>query len=200
MLETAVYLGPARILAVSPSPLLPRGDEEGESAVRHHTPVYVQVALADDEIVRARLALAVPYYPVPGDEVLVIFQELPDAFVIGVLRGSGTTTLRVPGDLKLEAPCGEVSIVSGKKVKIRSGEALELAAPLATFRFRRLNLFLTTLVQRVNNAFTWATGLIQTRSRRLRQLADEGWLVRADRAHLKSSDNFHINGKTIHLG
>src|SRR5262245_56926379 len=120
MLETSVYLGPARVLA-------PAGK-----------PGYIQVALADDEVLWARLALAVPYSPALGDEVLLICQDLPAAYVIGVLRGGGTTTLRVSGDLKLEAPCGVISIAAGKKVKVRGVQAIELAAPRATFRFRRL--------------------------------------------------------------
>ena len=181
MLETAVYLGPARVVA-------PDGK-----------PGYVQVVLADDEVLRARLALAVPYSPVAGDEVLVICQEMPDAYVIGVLRGSGPITLRVPGDLKLEAPRGEISIIAGKSVKVRGAQAIELAAR-ATFRFNRLNVLVTTLVQRLANSFTWATGLVQSKSRRLRQVAEEGWLVRAGRAHVKTQDNIHINGKAIHLG
>jgi hypothetical protein len=182
MIETSVYLGPARVLAAPAKP------------------GYVRIALPDDEEIWARLAMAIPYSPVPGDEVLVVCQEMPDAYVIGVLQGHGTTTLRVPGDLRLEAPRGDVSILAGKGVKVRGNQALELAAPRATFRFRRLNLVVTTLVQRLNNLFTWATGLVQSKSRRLRQIADEGWLVRADRAHLKTAENIHINGKTIHLG
>src|SRR5262245_54816146 len=76
MFETAVFLGPARVLA-----------EDGKTG-------RVQVALPDGDEVWARLALAVPYHPAVGDEVLVICQEMPDAYVIGVLRGHGTTTLR----------------------------------------------------------------------------------------------------------
>ena len=182
MLETAIYLGPARVL---------------ERAGR---PGHIQVALADDEVLWARLALAAPYSPAPGDEVLVICQDMPEAYVIGVLRGSGSTTWRVPGDLKLEAPRGQVIIIAGKSVKLRSGEAMEIAAPRATFRFRRLNVLVTTMVERLTNLFTWATGLVQSKSRRLRQVTEEGWLVRANRAHIKTQDNIHINGKTVHLG
>jgi hypothetical protein len=182
MLDTSVYLGPARVLATATKP------------------GYVRVELANDDVLWARLALAVPYRPEPGDEVLVICQEPPDAFVIGVLEGCGTTTLSVPGDLRLEAPQGEVSIMAGMSVKVRSAQAIEMAAPRATFRFARLNMLVTTLVQRLANSFTWATGLMQSKSQRLRQLAEEGWLVRAGRAHVKTTDNIHINGKTIHLG
>ena len=182
IVETASYLGPALVLAGP--------DVTG----------YVQVSLPGNEIMQARLALALPYSPEPGDEVLVICHEPPQAYVIGLLEGRGTTTLRVPGDLRIEAPQGEVHISAGKAVHVRSGEALELTSPRATFRFDRLNMLVSTLVQRLTNAFSWATGLVQTKSRRMRMVADEGWLVRAGRAHVKTKENIHINGKTIHLG
>jgi hypothetical protein len=34
----------------------------------------------------------------------------------------------------------------------------------------------------------------------VRSIADEGWLMRAGHAHVKTTDNIHISGKTIHLG
>jgi hypothetical protein len=181
IVETAGYLGPARVLAA------------GESG-------YVQVAMAGDDVMWARMAMAVPYRPEPGDEVLVICNEPPHAYVIGVLHGHGTTTLRVPCDLRLEAPRGEVHIVAGKTIRMRSEVAMELGAPHGTFRFGRLNVLVTTLVQRLTNAFTWATGLVQAKSGRLRWIAEEGWFVRARRAHVRTTDNIHITGKTVHLG
>ena len=180
IVETAGYLGPARVLAA------------GE-------PGYVQVVISADDVVWARMAMAIPYKPEPGDEVLVICNA-PHAFVIGVLEGQGTTTLRVPCDLRLEAPQGDVHIVAGKTIRMRSEVAMDLSAPRATFRFARLNLLVTTLVQRLTNAFTWATGLVQSKSGRLRWIAEDGWFVRAGRAHVKTSDNIHVSGKTVHLG
>lgn len=182
MIATSVYLGPAR---VSGAP---------------GRPGFVQVELPDGIRVQARLALAVPYSPESGDEVLVVCQELPQVWVIGLLRGRGKTTLRVAGDLTIEAPHGAVNILAGKGIRMESEESIGLSAPRATLRFGRLNILVTTLVQRLVNSFVWASGLIQFKSRRLRQVSDEGWLVRSGRAHLKSKDNFHINGKTIHLG
>jgi hypothetical protein len=118
-----------------------------------------------------------------------------------VLEGVGTTTTwRVPKDLRLEAPAGEVQIVAGKGVRIHSDQSLDLKAPQATFRFGRLNMFVRTLVQRLTDAYTWATGLVQLKGRRMRSIADEGWLMRAGHAHVKTTHNVHIAGKTIHLG
>jgi hypothetical protein len=182
IVETAAYLGPARVLTAPARP------------------GYVKVTLRDDEAKWARLALALPYSPEPGDEILLICNDASDAYVIGVLNGRGTTTLRVPNDLRLEAPHGQVHIVAGKTVHLHSEESLDLSAPRGTLRFARLNVLVSTLVQRLGSAYTWATGLVQLKSRRMRWVADEGWLVRAGRAHVKTSDNIHINGKTIHLG
>jgi hypothetical protein len=182
MTETSLDLRPAQVMATA------------------GRPGYVQVALSDDETVWARLALAVPYSPEIGDEVLLIRGGPAQAYVIGVLRGRGATTLRVTGDLRLEAPHGSVRIAAAKSLRLQSGQAIDLTAPRATFRLDRLNVLVQTLVQRLSNSFTWAAGLVQSKSRRSRTVADEGWFVRAGRAHVKTKDNVHINGKTIHLG
>jgi hypothetical protein len=182
ILDTAAYLGPARVVA-------PAG-----------RPGFVQVALPDDDTVWARLALAVPYSPAEGDEVLVIRSDLDDTYVIGVLRGSGTTTLRVPGDLVIDAPNGSVRIMAGKSIALAATRAVEISGRRGTFRFERMSVIAASLVERVGNLFTWATGLIQSRSRRLRTLARESWLARAGRVHVKAEENVHVNGQTIHLG
>ena len=179
--ETTVYLGPASVLC---------GGSTGD----------VQVACPDGSVLWARMALALPYTPAAGDEVLLVHANGPQAYVIGVLRGQGSMTLRVPGDLKLQAPHGSVHIAAGRAVHIESEAALEFSAPRATLRFARLDMLVSTLVQRVNDAFTWATGLVQSRSRRVRWRAEEGLTVRAGRAHLKTQGNVRIDGKTVHLG
>ncbi len=180
--EAVEYLGPARVLGIS-----------GQSG-------YVQIARPDNRVMWARLAMAMPYSPERADEVLVISGNASEAYVIGLLDGQGVTTLRVANDLRLEAPNGCVHISAGRVIQMRSGESFDMSAPRGTLRFERMNLIAMTLVQRVNNAFTWATGLVQSKSRRLRLVADEGWLVRAGRAHLKTTENIHINGRTVHLG
>ena len=177
-----IHLGPAHVLSTAGKP------------------GYVQVALSEDEVAWAQLALAVPYSPAIGDEVLVIRHEKAQTYVIGLLRGSGTTTLRVPGDLKLDAPNGEVRITAAKAVRLRSQTDIEVVGKRIGFRAERVQLLAETFVQRVANAYLWVTGLFQTKSRRHRLITEEGWLVRAGRAHVKTSENIHINGKTIHLG
>src|SRR5208337_4251138 len=77
----------------------------------------VQLELPD-EFVWARVALAFPYQLVAGDSVLAIGQD-GEWYVIGVLHGSGPTTLTVPGDLKLQAR-GAIEMTASKGVCIKS--------------------------------------------------------------------------------
>ncbi|MFY9268383.1 MAG: DUF3540 domain-containing protein [Candidatus Manganitrophaceae bacterium] len=178
----SLYLGPAEVLSVS-----------GETDL-------VQVRLGTDETLWAKLALAVSYLPEPGDEVLVIRRESSEAYLIGVLKGRGTTTFRVPGDMTLHAPQGNIRLTAGKNVQIQSEDAVEIVARKATFRVKRLNVMATAVVEHIGNVYSWVTGLVQIKSRRMRTVTDESWLVRAGRGHVKTSGNMCINGKTIHLG
>jgi len=180
--ETALYLGPAEVLAATS-----KSD-------------FVEVQLLDGDRLRARLALAMPYTPSVGDEVLVICEQPPDAYIIGVLQGRGISTMQVPADLTLAAPNGTIRLEAGRSVRLLGAHSVEITSRKATIQATRLNLLATTLVQRLGSAFTWATGLLQFKSRRMRTVSAEGWLLRADRAHLKTSGNTSINGKTIHLG
>jgi hypothetical protein len=181
--EAVAYLGPARVLAAS------------------GRPDYIQIALLDrgQERLWARIAI-VPCELGEGDEVLVIRHQSAEAYVIGLLASAGATKLRVAKDLQIEAPKGEIRIVAGKGVLVHGGQWLEMNAPRATLRFARLNVLVKTLVQRLSDSYTWATGLVQLKGRRVRSIADEGWLLRSGHAHVKTTDNIHIAGKTVHLG
>lgn len=179
--ESGIHLGPGRVMAVE------------------DTPGWVRLEIADQGFCRARIAVAAPYSPAEGDEVLVLRQGEDVPYIVGVLEVAGRTCWRVPGDLDLQAN-GAIRIRAGTALKLEGAQNVEVAAPCATVRASRLNLLAATLVQRVGNLLTWASGLLQTRSERLRQVTKQGWFVRAGRGHIKTADNMSINGKTIHLG
>lgn len=143
--ETTTYFGPA--VAMGPA-------AEGR----------VRVRMPDGDVVSATMALAVPYVPAAGDELL-----LASTYVIGVIRSTGPATIRYAGDVRIESE-GTVTI-----------------------RARRL-------IERVADAFCWATGLFQVKARRVRSVATNELLMKSHRAHLKSDADFSINGRTIHLG
>ena len=182
MIQTANYLGSATVLNAG------------------MVPGYVEVLLPDGEGVSARLALAVPYQPSVGDEVLVIAKDSDHMFVIGVLKGTGSTTLKVPGDLNIEAPNGAITLSSSKRVNLKSKQVVETSAPRIVLRSERLDVLTRKIVQKVQNYYQWISELCQIKSRRFRIVVDEGFLVKAERVHLKSNSNCSIDGKTIHLG
>ncbi len=188
----AATLGPATVVAVLPQP------------------GWMEVLLPGGSRAQARMALAVPYQPVVGDELLIIGQgtgqdqeEQPDqqtVYAIGVLKGSGQTILRVPGDFAIDAPQGGITLSCAKPMRVKSRQRIDIASPRLNLRAVRLQLSAQRLVQRVANAYTWVRGLFQIKSRRCRTVADESFLVKTKRARMKSGGDFNINGKTIHLG
>lgn len=107
MLETAAYLGPARVLNV-----------EGKR---------VLLALPDGES-WAELAIPFSYEPAKGDLVLAA-----GPYVVGILQGTGKMTLTAPGDLEFRAPKGEIRFVA-PRVGIRTGR-LEVVARSVFERF-----------------------------------------------------------------
>lgn len=184
MITTGIgfYLGPGEMVTV--------GTHSGLCEVR----------LGTGEIKWARLALTSFYVPMSGDELLIASQDMGETYVIGVLRSGGVATLEVPGDLVLRAPQGSLRLEAADSVKISGVEAVEISTRKATFRMKRLNILATTIVERIANVYTWATGLVQVKGARMRTVAEDGWFVRAGRGHVKTIGNLNISGKTIHLG
>ena len=86
------FLGPAEVVEVG-------------------SPTDVRVRLPDGAIATARLALAFTYEPRPADVLLVIGN--PDGhYVIGVLHGTGKTTMAVAGDVEVRVVGTEFNVTS----------------------------------------------------------------------------------------
>jgi hypothetical protein len=158
MIDTSTYLGEATVTQL-----------EGP-------PGHVRVELPTGEQSWARLALAVPYRPAVGDELLVIAHEAGRMFAIGLLRGTGETALSVPGDLSIEA---------GGKLRLRAPE-LEISAG--------------RIAQRARQFLSWVSGLFQSKSRRMRLEGEELAHVKGGRAVVTAKGDVRIDGKQIHLG
>jgi hypothetical protein len=71
----------------------------------------VRVRLPDGDVVPATMALAVPYVPSAGDELLVA-----SGYVIGVIRSAGPATIRYAGDVRIESE-GTISIRARRLVE-----------------------------------------------------------------------------------
>jgi hypothetical protein len=145
----------------------------------------------DDEWVWGVLALAYPYTPALDDRVLAIGQD-GDWFVIGVLQGTGKTTLTVPGDLCLRAPSGAIELDAGREVKIK-GPTVQINAAKLEMRAR-------TVFERFTNVTRWVKETFQIRAGRLRARVEGTYDLKADRIIERADGDVKIDGREIKLG
>ncbi|MBI2900521.1 MAG: DUF3540 domain-containing protein [Planctomycetes bacterium] len=137
----------------------------------------------------ARLALAYPYHPEPGDVVLAIGEE--DVYVIGVLSGRGRTLFEAPGDLEIRAR-GKVGIVAGDEVSVR-GPRVSLEADL-------LETVAGSSLQRLINEFRWVKESTQTHAGRVRTVVEGTSTLHAERVVETAEKDVKIDGRNILLG
>lgn len=145
------------------------------------TDTSAQGGLAGESLT-ARLALAVPYQPASGDEVLLVGED-DRWFVIGVLRFADRAVVAYP-----------------VPVTVESTEGITVHAPRVTAEASRLEVFAGTLWQRVTTAFEWVRDLLQRRAGRSRTLVDGQDYTRTGRTIHKSKGDVQIDGDQIHLG
>lgn len=168
---TASYLGPAEVTAVDLHDLTVRIGPERE--------------------VDARLALAYPYRPVPGDLVLAIGHD-DDYYVIGVLQGSGGTELAFHGDVALRAV--------GGRLDLRADNGVQVVGPEVEIRTGRLRVAADSLVEKVNRAYRHVRDLMTCRFGREHTVVDDTSISKARRTTILSDENVTINGKQVNLG
>lgn len=147
----------------------------------------VRIALPDVSA-WARMALAYPYRPKPGDVVLAIGKE--DYFVIGVLAGRGETVLDVPGKLRLRAE--DVEIVGTKGIQLKS--------PSITVRAGKLRTIARLAVEKFADSYRWVQGVLRTRAGRARTEVESTYRVTAERIVERAAGDVKIDGRQIKLG
>jgi len=152
---------------------------------------HVVLAMETDAPVRARLALAQSYAPVPGDEVLAIGQA--DAwYVIGLLAGTGATTFVAPGNIELAAPRGRIDLVARDGVTIRSG--------LVDIVAEKLQLTAHDLFERLGELTQWVAGAVHHRFGRVRSHVEGDYDLKAGRITELADEDVTIDGRRIYLG
>jgi hypothetical protein len=169
-LAPSTYLGPARVAAT-------QGNR-------------VQLAFPDQEV-WATLALAFPYEPVAGDSVLAIGQD-DQWYVIGVLSGTGPTTLVAPGDLKLVAPRG--------KIQITATEGVEITAPTVRTVAQRLETVAQTAIEKFTDATRWVTRLLHVSAGESQSVTEGTHRTKAKRIVGQAEGEVKFNGDKILLG
>jgi hypothetical protein len=167
---TSTYLGPARVAEVADR--------------------RARLLLHDQEF-WAVVALAFPYQVTVGDTVLVIGQD-DGWYVIGVLRGSGKTTLTVPGDLELRAPHGAIELHAARRVCLR-GPVVRLAAG-------RLELVARSAWERFTRAARWVQETFRVQADRVLTNAHSEYRLKAGSIKEKADGFVQIDGEKILLG
>lgn len=170
---------------------VPRADYLGSGRVLFADVGGVQVRLDDGRERPARMALAFPYRPVVGDSLLVIARE-DSAFVIGVLDGSGQTSLELAGDVDLRARGGKLSLTGDRGLELR-GPAIDIVGDAMRVVVESMSETATSVFQRVRETISVHAGEVRS------WVKGDSHQV-AHRMSLKTEDTVTINGREVHLG
>lgn len=180
-----------------------RGDRSERASLRHDgpklgpaevlrvTPYELEVRLQRGAIVSAALALGYPYDARVGDVVLVI-GDTEGHYVIGVLHGSGRTTIEVSGDVDLRAVNGVLRLSGDKGV--------EIAAPEMSLQVDKLVVVAQQAVQRFASLVQSVTDLFTVRAGERHTVIDGASHEQARSVTIVTEEKTQINGKAIYLG
>ena len=113
-------------------------------------------------------------------------------YVIGVLQGSGKTSMTVPGDLCFRAPFGSIELTAARRVKIKS--------PAVQIVTGKLELLARSVFERFTHAQRWVTETFQIRSGRLRARVKGSYDIKAERILERADGDVKIDGRQIKLG
>ena len=166
----STYLGPARIVQIESD--------------------RVQLAFPD-QLVWAHLAIAFPYQPAVDDVVLAVGQD-DSWYVIGVLKATGDTVIRVAGNLKLEAPFGKIELKSAEEISLLSANVRVVAD--------RIDVLARTLAEKFQTATRWVKELFHVRAGSMHSQVNETYRVHAGRIVERAAGDVRIDGEKIHLG
>jgi hypothetical protein len=176
---------------IRPFPVPRPDDYLGPGHVVEALPHEAVVEIRGGERVRATLALSISYAARPGDVLLVIGKG-DDHYVIGVIHGSGTTSLSFQGAVELTATGGPLTLSSdhgialhGPEVEVEAGK-LQLVAGKVVEK-------LGSLYQRVREALSVHAGSTHT-------VVDDASFLTAKNASIVTEETMSINGDQIHLG
>jgi hypothetical protein len=112
--------------------------------------------------------------------------------VIGVLAGTGRTSLALTGDVDLAAIGGELRLSGDRGVSLRG--------PDVTIETDRLSMFADALVQKFATVVQRVTSVLRVHAGETQTLVDEASITQAKSAQIQTEKTITINGREIHLG
>jgi len=165
------YLGPGHVVAVMPH--------------------EVEVEIREGVRARARMALSITYEPSLGDVLLVIGKD-DEHYVIGVLRGSGKTSLSFQGAVDLRATGGPLTLSSDTGVAIH-GPELEIQTG-------KLQVFAGAVVEKLGSLYQRVRDTLNVHAGKTHTVVDDASFMTAKNASIVTVETMSINGNEIHLG
>ena len=169
----------------------PRADYLGAGRVIETSAQTVRVRLDDGAEHEATMALAFPYRPEAGDELLVIGKDSA-YFVIGLIRGQGKASLQFEGDVELSSLTG--------KVEISGAEGVELRSKLVSVYGDKVKVIADTVSETVNNCVRRVREMLSVQAGESRTIVRGLAYQQSKQAQINTEENVAINGKQIHLG
>jgi len=151
---------------------------------------FVMIRAGADAPIRARLALAVPYEPAIGDQLLAI-SDGTAAWIIGVIAGSGATRLHLDGDVELAAT--GVLHLSG-------GAGVHVTGPDVEVRADRLSMVAGRVTQAYHSVRKTVRELLSVHAGEQHTLVDGTNHAQAKSTRILSEKKVTINGREIFLG
>jgi hypothetical protein len=139
----------------------------------------------------AVMATAQAYEPVAGDTVLAI-GEGGAWYVIGIIEGTGRTTVTVPGDLTFHAPRGAITL--------KAGRGLRLEGAVVRILGERLVLAAGRLAERFETVRRHVRGLVDTRAGEARLMVEGDLRLSARRIAARAAEDVRLDGEQIKLG
>jgi hypothetical protein len=139
----------------------------------------------------AELALGYAYQPRANDTVLALCATNGDVYVVGVLRGERGARLTVEGDLEIEA--------TGKLI-LRGQSGVDIQGQRVSITTQRYELIARSVIERLDNVYRWATGVIMTCAGRTRTVVEKSATLAAGRIVQKARADVVIDGQQIRLG
>jgi Protein of unknown function (DUF3540) len=167
--ELGLDIGPAEIVAV-------RGSD-------------VDVQLAHG-VVPARVALAFLYQPNVGDTALIV-GDARGHYVIGILHGTGRTTLDLPGDVDLRA---------GGTLRLSAADAVEICAPRVHVETGSMRTLAGAVVERFQSLRQRVVELVSLHAGETHTVVEGAANAQSKSATILTEENVMINGREVHLG
>jgi hypothetical protein len=165
------YLGPGYVVAVEPHEVI--------------------VDIRGGEQARAQMALSISYAPAIGDVLLVIGKG-DDHYVIGVLHGSGKTSLSFEGAVEVRATGGPLTLSSDQGVAIH-GPELEIQTG-------KLQVFAGAVVEQLSSLYQRVRGALNIHAGKAHTVVEDTSFLTAKNASIVTEETMSINGDAIHLG